>query len=59
MGPTRALSAILLAYTWACPIASQIEAQEVPIPQLTPGPRANLPPNQVRLPSPRRRRRLL
>ena len=37
MALTRALSAILLAYTWACPIASQIEAQEVPIPQLTPG----------------------
>ena len=39
MALTRALSAILLAYTWACPctIGSQIEAQEVPIPQLTPG----------------------
>ena len=37
MGLTRALSTILLAFTWACAIGSQIEAQEVPIPQLTPG----------------------
>src|SRR3984893_4224914 len=37
MALKRALSTILLAATWACPIASQIEAQEVPIPQLTPG----------------------
>jgi hypothetical protein len=37
MGLTRALSAILLTFTWACVIGSQIEAQEVPIPQLTPG----------------------
>ena len=41
MGLPRAVSAILLTFTWACPIGSQIgsrmEAQEVPIPQLTPG----------------------
>src|SRR5260370_7474742 len=37
MGPTRVLSAILLASAWACPITSQIEAQEVPMPRLTPG----------------------
>src|SRR6266550_8926306 len=37
MGLPRALSAILLAFTWACAIGSQIEAQEVPVPQLTPG----------------------
>ena len=39
MALTRALSAILLASAWTCTctIGSQIEAQEVPIPQLTPG----------------------
>src|SRR5258708_16322959 len=37
MGLPRALSAILLTFTWACAIGSQIEAQEVPLPQLTPG----------------------
>jgi hypothetical protein len=37
MALTRALSTILLTFTWACVIGSQIEAQEVPIPQLTPG----------------------
>src|ERR1700732_2023873 len=41
MGLPRALSTILLTFTWACAIGSQIgspiEAQEVPIPQLTPG----------------------
>src|SRR5260370_20489594 len=37
MGLPRALSAILLTFTWACAIGSQIEAQEVPIPQLAPG----------------------
>src|SRR5712664_1159751 len=37
MGLTRAISAILLTFTWACAIGSQIEAQEVPLPQLTPG----------------------
>ena len=41
MGLPRALSTILLTFTWACAVGSQIgspiEAQEVPIPQLTPG----------------------
>jgi hypothetical protein len=41
MGLTRAISTILLTFTCACAIGSQIgsrmEAQEVPIPQLTPG----------------------
>jgi type IV secretory pathway VirB10-like protein len=37
MALPRALSTILLTFTWACAIASQIEAQEVPMPQLTPG----------------------
>jgi type IV secretory pathway VirB10-like protein len=37
MALTRAVSTIVLTFIWACPIASQIEAQEVPIPQLTPG----------------------
>jgi type IV secretory pathway VirB10-like protein len=41
MALTRALCTILLATTWTCTctctIGSQIEAQEVPIPQLTPG----------------------
>jgi type IV secretory pathway VirB10-like protein len=41
MGLPRAVSTILLTFTWACAIGSQIgsrmEAQEVPIPQLTPG----------------------
>ena len=59
MALKRALSTILLTCTWTCAIGAQIEAQEVPIPQLTPAPRANLQPNQVSSPSPRRRRRLL
>ncbi len=37
MGLTRAISTLLLTFTCACVIGSQIEAQEVPIPQLTPG----------------------
>jgi type IV secretory pathway VirB10-like protein len=37
MGLTRALSTILLTCTWTCTIGARIEAQEVPIPQLTPG----------------------
>ena len=41
MALPRALSTVLLTFTWACAIGSQIgsriEAQEVPIPQLTPG----------------------
>src|ERR1700681_4017475 len=41
MGLPRAVSTILLTFTWACAVGSQIgsrmEAQEVPIPQLTPG----------------------
>src|SRR5260370_22083745 len=39
MALTRVLYTILLASTWTCTctIGSQIEAQEVPIPQLTPG----------------------
>src|SRR6266446_10434121 len=37
MGLTRAISTLLLTFTWACVMGSQIEAQEVPIPQLTPG----------------------
>src|SRR5712692_6471818 len=37
MGLPRAISTILLTFTWACAIGSQIEAQEVPTPQLTPG----------------------
>src|SRR5258706_13628351 len=37
MGLTRAISTLLLTFTWSCAIGSQIEAQEVPIPQLAPG----------------------
>lgn len=37
MALKRALSTILLTCTWTCTIGAQIEAQEVPIPQLTPG----------------------
>jgi type IV secretory pathway VirB10-like protein len=37
MGLKRALSTILLTCTWTCIIGARIEAQEVPIPQLTPG----------------------
>ena len=37
MALTRALSAVLLTFTWTCTIGAPIEAQEVPIPQLTPG----------------------
>jgi type IV secretory pathway VirB10-like protein len=37
MALARALSAILLTFTWTCTIGAPIEAQEVPIPQLTPG----------------------
>src|ERR1700730_5607872 len=37
MALKRALSTILLTCTWTCTIGVQIEAQEVPIPQLTPG----------------------
>src|SRR6202158_1274701 len=37
MALKRALSTILLTCTWTCTIGSRIEAQEVPIPQLTPG----------------------
>jgi type IV secretory pathway VirB10-like protein len=37
MGLTRAISTLLLTFTCACAMGSQIEAQKVPIPQLTPG----------------------
>jgi type IV secretory pathway VirB10-like protein len=37
MALTRVLSAILLTLTCGCSIGARIEAQEVPIPQLTPG----------------------
>src|SRR6202521_4765004 len=37
MALPRAVFTILLTFTWACAIGSQIEAQEVPTPQLTPG----------------------
>jgi type IV secretory pathway VirB10-like protein len=37
MALKRALSTILLTCTWTCTIGARIEAQEVPIPQLTPG----------------------
>src|SRR3984893_7877082 len=37
MALKRALSTILLTCTWTCTIGVRIEAQEVPIPQLTPG----------------------
>src|SRR6202140_3409867 len=37
MALTRALCAILLTLTCGCSIGARIEAQEVPIPQLTPG----------------------
>ena len=37
MALTRVLSAFLLTVTWACAIGAPIEAQEVPVPQLTPG----------------------
>jgi type IV secretory pathway VirB10-like protein len=37
MALTRTLSAILLTLTCGCSIGARIEAQEVPIPQLTPG----------------------
>src|SRR6202158_1143040 len=54
MGLPRALSTILLTFTWACAIGSQIgppiEAQEVPIPQLTPG-SARKPPAEPTKPA--------
>jgi hypothetical protein len=37
MALTRVLSTILLTVTWACAIGARIQAQEVPVPQLTPG----------------------
>src|ERR1700694_4692797 len=37
MALKRALSTILLTCTWTCTIGVRIDAQEVPIPQLTPG----------------------
>ena len=37
MALTRKLSTILLTVTWACSIGARIQAQEVPVPQLTPG----------------------
>ena len=37
MALKRALSTILLTCTWTCTIGVRMEAQEVPIPQLTPG----------------------
>src|SRR5260370_26802787 len=54
MALTRALCTILLAFTWACVIGSQIEAQVVPIPQLTPGSarKPAVEPSKVAAPAP-------
>src|SRR2546430_1730426 len=54
MALTRAFFTILLAFTWACAIGSQIEAQEVPVPQLTPGSarRPAAEPSKVAEPAP-------
>src|ERR1700726_609970 len=43
MGLPRALSTILLTFTWACAIGSQIGSKEVPIPHPTPGSARNPP----------------
>src|SRR5260370_39891111 len=37
MAVARPFCTILLTFTWACSIACTLEAQEVPVPQLTPG----------------------
>src|SRR5216684_4119084 len=37
MAASRPTFTILLTFTWACSIACTLEAQEVPVPQLTPG----------------------
>src|SRR5260370_931618 len=37
MAVSRPIFTILLTFTWACSIACTLEAQEVPVPQLTPG----------------------
>ena len=37
MAASRPIFRILLTFTWACTIACTLEAQEVPVPQLTPG----------------------
>ncbi len=37
MAVSRPIFTILLTFTWACSIACNLEAQEVPVPQLTPG----------------------
>src|SRR5713226_8602843 len=37
MAVSRPIFTILLTFTWACSIACTLEAQEAPVPQLTPG----------------------
>ena len=37
MAASRPIFTIFLTFTWACTIACTLEAQEVPVPQLTPG----------------------
>jgi type IV secretory pathway VirB10-like protein len=52
MALTRALSTILLTLTCGCSIGARIEAQEVPIPQLTPGSARKAPAEPSKLTEP-------